>query len=78
MGVADHCRDSCRCLLSHPQPPTPFAWIGMDSQNFTISALAKAYSERHVAVFTLIFSRPVDPIQSFADAFKLRKDRSDG
>jgi len=38
-------------------------------------ALAKAYTERRVAVITAIFSGGSDRVQLFADAFRIRKDR---
>ena len=44
----------------------------------TVSELARAYADRRVTVIGLIFSKPVDKIRSFADAFRLRKDKSDG
>jgi hypothetical protein len=37
--------------------------------------LSKDYAERRVTVITLIFSKPVDKLRSFADAFRLRKDK---
>lgn len=40
-----------------------------------ISALAAAYQVRRVAIIDLIFSKPIDKIQVFADAFKLREDK---
>lgn len=39
--------------------------------------LATAYSERRVTVINLIFSKPVDKIRTFADAFRLRKKEDD-
>lgn len=39
-----------------------------------VDALAQAYRANRVAVINLIYSRPPDPLRSFADAFKLRKD----
>lgn len=42
-----------------------------------VSGLATAYSERRVTVINLIFSKPVDKIRTFADAFRLRKDEDD-
>ena len=44
----------------------------------TVRELARAYADRRVTVIGLIFSKPVDKIRSFADAFRIRKDRSDG
>lgn len=40
-----------------------------------VRELASAYRTRRVAVINLIYARPADPVRSFADAFKLRKDR---
>ena len=37
--------------------------------------LARDYNERRVTVITLIFSKPVDKLRTFADAFRFRKDR---
>lgn len=39
-----------------------------------VDKLAATYSMRRVTVIQLIFSKPLDRIQVFADAFKLRKD----
>jgi DNA-binding MarR family transcriptional regulator len=39
-----------------------------------VDALADAYRKQRVAVINLIYSRPPDPLRSFADAFKLRRD----
>jgi hypothetical protein len=39
-----------------------------------IDLLAEVYRERRVTVITLIYSRPIDPAQAFADAFRLRKE----
>lgn len=37
-----------------------------------VQELAKAYADRRVAVVTFIFSKPLDKIQTFADAFRIR------
>ena len=39
-----------------------------------VAGLATAYKEQRVAVIKLVFARPVDPVRSFADAFKFKKD----
>lgn len=39
-----------------------------------VDALADAYRKQRVAVINLIYSQPADPVRSFADAFKLRRD----
>jgi hypothetical protein len=40
-----------------------------------VDALERAYHERRVSIITLIFSKPNEKIRTFADAFKLRKDK---
>ena len=44
----------------------------------TVDDLARAYADRRVTVIGLIFSKPTDNIRTFADAFRIRKDKSDG
>jgi hypothetical protein len=39
-----------------------------------VDALAAAYRENRVAVINLVYTRPADPLRSFSNAFKLRKD----
>ena len=39
-----------------------------------IDRLATVYDERRVTVITMIYSKPVDKVQTFADAFRLRKE----
>ena len=39
-----------------------------------VRGLVAAYAERRVTVINLIFSKPVDKIRTFADAFRLRKE----
>ncbi|HEX2188862.1 MAG TPA: hypothetical protein VHG51_08195 [Longimicrobiaceae bacterium] len=43
-----------------------------DQQRQQVESLAAAYRKDRVAVIKLIFSKPPDPVQSFADAFRLR------
>ena len=40
--------------------------------------LAQAYAERRYTVIELIFSKPIDNLRLYADAFRFRKDDSDG
>ena len=42
-----------------------------------VDELAHAYADRRVTVIGLIFSKPVDKLRSFADAFRIRKDKAD-
>ncbi len=43
----------------------------------TVRGLSEAYSERRVTVINLIFSKPIDKIRTFADAFRLRREDDD-
>ncbi|MBC7818924.1 MAG: hypothetical protein IAG10_18710 [Planctomycetaceae bacterium] len=43
-----------------------------------IAGLVETYATRRVSVVSLIYSKPVDRLKHFADAFRLRKDRNDG
>jgi hypothetical protein len=43
----------------------------------SVNELAAAYADRRVTVIGLIFAKPTDKLRSFADAFRLRKDRAD-
>jgi hypothetical protein len=47
---------------------------GNSTLDAAVGGLATAYSERRVTVINLIFSKPVDRIRTFADAFRLRRD----
>jgi hypothetical protein len=42
------------------------------------SRLAACYREKRTAVITAIFSKPNEAVRSFAEAFRLKKGRSDG
>lgn len=39
--------------------------------------LAEAYAERRVSVISYIFSRPLETVRGFADAFRLKRDKDD-
>lgn len=38
-----------------------------------VRTLARLYAERRVSIISLIFAKPLDPIQQFADAFRFKK-----
>jgi len=40
-----------------------------------VTGLARAYADRRVTVIGLIYAKPSEPLRSFADAFRLRRDR---
>lgn len=43
-----------------------------------ITRLDQTYTDRRVSVISLIFSKPTDKLKSFSDAFRVRKEKSDG
>ena len=55
----------------HYAPKTP-------ELDAAVQKLDQAYTDRRVSVISLIFSKPTDKLRSFADAFRVRKDKSDG
>jgi DNA-binding MarR family transcriptional regulator len=46
-----------------------------DADNELVERLNRVYQERRVAVTTEIFSKPIDFVKAFADAFRLRKEK---
>jgi hypothetical protein len=40
-----------------------------------VAGLAREYAERRVTVIGLIYAKPSDQLRSFADAFRIRKDK---
>lgn len=44
----------------------------------TVESLAATYADRRVTVVALLYSKPVDRIRVFADAFRIRKEENDG
>jgi hypothetical protein len=45
-----------------------------DETDRLIDALASAYRDRRVAVISLIYSKPINKVQTFADAFRFGKE----
>lgn len=58
------------------EPQVAFAYASRSAQeDEAVAALAAAYSNRPVAVISLIYSRPAEKIRTFADAFRLRQEK---
>lgn len=55
-----------------------YRYAALGPLHLAVAGLAEAYAQRRVTVIELIYSKPADPVQSFADAFRLRKERRDG
>lgn len=45
-----------------------------DALRASVQRLAEVYRENRVVVITSLFQKPASPVQSFADAFRLRRD----
>ncbi len=43
-----------------------------------VAGLQDTYSTRRVSVISFIFSKPLDKVRGFADAFRLKRDKDDG
>ncbi len=43
-----------------------------------IAALQETYGTRRVSVISFIFSKPLDRVRGFAEAFRLKRDKDDG
>lgn len=59
-------------------PPQFFYAPASRELESAVDLLARIYPERRVTIIQLIFAPPVDPIKTFADAFNLRKGKSNG
>ena len=42
-----------------------------------VASLAETYSTRRVSVISFIFSKPLEKVRGFADAFRLKRDKDD-
>ena len=50
-------------------------WPSSPELDRVVGKLAELYRDRRVSVITVLYSEPVNKVQTFADAFKLRKDK---
>ena len=48
--------------------------VADEQQDELISKIADAYQDRRVVLISLIYSKPLNKVQTFADAFRMRKD----
>jgi hypothetical protein len=72
--LADLCKRGLLEVADGSEPHYRYAPADpeLDSQ---VGTLDTAYKERRVAVITFIYSQPVEKVRTFADAFRLRKDK---
>jgi len=60
-------------------PPSFRYWPSRPELHDAVQGLAIAYAQRRVKIISLIFAAPpTDPIRSFTDAFRLRKEKDNG
>lgn len=64
-------------LLLIAEPSAPRYRYSPSSPDFArlIDRVAELYKERRVSMITAIYTKPISNVQSFADAFRLRKDQ---
>ena len=61
--------------ILEPVAGTSYVYRSQDAElDKVIDQLATAYQERRVAVVSLIYSKPLNKVQTFADAFRLRRE----
>ena len=65
-------------LQTNNQRPDLYQFTSDARMAGAVAELARAYADRRVSLIALIFSKPVDKLRSFSDAFRLRKERPDG
>ncbi len=63
-----------RGLIQADTSTSPAAYSADATQAPLIDQLATCYKQQRIALTTFIFTQPNDVVQSFADAFKLRKE----
>jgi hypothetical protein len=64
-----------RRLAARAEGANRWSASGGDAEiNRLVEQLAQYYRERRVAVITEIYSNPVKKVQTFADAFRLRRE----
>jgi predicted ArsR family transcriptional regulator len=62
-------------LVAKPDSPPAYRYQPTSSALArVVNNLAEVYKQHRVSVITLVFSKPIDNIRSFSDAFKFRKD----
>ena len=63
-------------LRNDDETPPRYQYIPRNQQlDRLVSQLDEIYQQRRVSVITMIYSKPVDKVRTFADSFRLRKDK---
>ncbi len=68
-----------RLVVEKGGPPPLYRYSpGSPDDEKDITELQATYSTRRVSVISFIFSKPLDKVRGFADAFRLKRDKDDG
>ncbi|WP_338871231.1 hypothetical protein [Myxococcus stipitatus] len=63
-------------VVSDGRTPPAYRYSPESSEDAqAVAELASVYAARRVSVITFIFSRPLDKVRGFAEAFVLKKDK---
>jgi hypothetical protein len=67
-----------RLLVVRQGPPASYRFSPASAEDTEdVTALQETYSTRRVSVISFIFSKPLDRVRGFADAFRLKRDKDD-
>jgi hypothetical protein len=68
-----------RLLVQRDGRPASYRFSPANSEDAQdVSELQATYSTRRVSVISFIFSKPLDRVRGFADAFRLKRDKDEG
>lgn len=68
-----------RLLVGSGATPPSYRFSPTDSEDVqAVAELAMVYGAKRVSVISFIFSRPLDKVRGFAEAFVLKKDKDGG
>ena len=75
-SIHSRLREFCDKGLAIEKSPQVFQYHPRtENVDRAVRALAATYKERRIKVIEYIYKKPADDVQSFADAFKFRKDK---
>lgn len=61
-------------LVAHDPAANAYRYAPPNADRATVDELSSLYHQRPVTLVKLVYTQPSNPVQSFADAFKLRDD----
>jgi predicted transcriptional regulator len=67
-----------RLLVESGSAPSSYRYSPASTEDVQdINELQATYSTKRVSVISFIFSKPLDKVRGFADAFRLKRDKDD-